>query len=836
MSEGSEQPPPDQRKRRVGQRTSIPQSTVRRNLPNAPPTETSRSRSGSRIRVKKPPSTVTTAPRDDVRVYLAANADDTTSGAEVTKRRRSQVSSPDSPSHDSERRPPWKYQTLAAPPSPPQSIQPTPPLTLPSLQQRSQSQPSLSTSQPPLAEILLSQPSPLGSRQTSLMTMRPPSPQTSSRLLPSQREPPLSRQLSPLPLPSPSALPPPLPPPPTPLPPPTLPLSQPPQPLKTYSARVKGDTSQTGYKQPIGSVDQTTASWPRDSTSYAELASPTEAVSTSRPQSPQPGPSGLSYAAAVSIPQQARNSPPPTTTAISQPTAPRSTYPPLTVECLPNWTRHFEALREVLGHAPNARPLGKGVRFLPKSADEFRAVQRYLVQAASTDPTISWYCYSPETEKPTKVAIRGLPLDTPTEEIIAALQSLGFPAENARALPPPRGKHGCTYFVQLAHLTQEELRDLYAIVELLHMPDITVEAWRGGSKPPQCHRCQAYGHASTNCHRPQKCVRCAGDHPVRDCQRSRDDVPTCANCGQNHAANDRRCVHYKREARRRGIAIPPPPHRAHQRQPHQRREEAAPPPIAQPVPGAAHLTPTSQPNYPNQADDIRVETLRAPTSLAVPANPPTNRGQAPQRRKKRRNQTARTQHAEPTATSTPHPRQTREEGAIGRPSTIVPTQAPIQVPAPILTGRVATVPASIELPVQAPTRTPNTAHTGSGTTQEINQQVIHGTTQMPNERTGQIPTLRPSSQPAHRSGQATTQQSTQSSTSRPTQRPTHVPISVPPTTYHNQGEEQTSPDIMATVRAVMEALMTCFTAYMQGHGIIPAITAGTAVLLRHLSC
>ncbi|GBP94377.1 hypothetical protein EVAR_102559_1 [Eumeta japonica] len=46
-------------------------------------------------------------------------------------------------------------------------------------------------------------------------------------------------------------------------------------------------------------------------------------------------------------------------------------YPPLVVESLPNRVSHFEELRRLLGHTPNAQPFGKGVRFLPKSDTEF---------------------------------------------------------------------------------------------------------------------------------------------------------------------------------------------------------------------------------------------------------------------------------------------------------------------------------------------------------------------------------------------------------------------------------------------------------------------------------
>lgn len=37
----------------------------------------------------------------------------------------------------------------------------------------------------------------------------------------------------------------------------------------------------------------------------------------------------------------------------------KANYPPIVLDCLPNWPVHFTAIRNKLGHAPNARPLGK---------------------------------------------------------------------------------------------------------------------------------------------------------------------------------------------------------------------------------------------------------------------------------------------------------------------------------------------------------------------------------------------------------------------------------------------------------------------------------------------
>ncbi|XP_072934983.1 uncharacterized protein [Epargyreus clarus] len=135
----------------------------------------------------------------------------------------------------------------------------------------------------------------------------------------------------------------------------------------------------------------------------------------------------------------------------------REGVPPLVVERMPNRPTHFAALRDKLGRAPNARPFGQGIRFEPLADEEYRVIQRYLTDLSATEPGLSWFCYTPQDDRPTKVAVKGLPNMTDPDAVTEALKRLGFPA---------------------------------ASPAIYH---------RGG-----CHRCQAVGH-SVNCHRPARC-------------------------------------------------------------------------------------------------------------------------------------------------------------------------------------------------------------------------------------------------------------------------------------------------------------------------------------------
>lgn len=297
-----------------------------------------------------------------------------------------------------------------------------------------------------------------------------------------------------------------------------------------------------------------------------------------------------------------------TITAASAPAAvpaadkkqPTTRYPPLVVEMFPKWPTHFRELKTLLGHAPNGRPFGKGVRFIPKSEQEYRTIQRYLY-ALETKEKISWFSYSLPAERSLKVAIRGLPVNTPPEEIVAELTELGFTPEFVRPIRARQGRPGCLFFAQLAR-TANVTPALYEINELLCMPGVHIEAWRGKKGPAQCHRCQQFRHSSHNCHRPLSCVRCGGAHAARDCPRPLEEPPTCANCGGAHTANSSACPVFKREIRNRKAGTI-----------------------------ARTLTATSQ---QSEKPSI-VEEGNAPTSLMAVANPPQQRARRKRRNKKK---------------------------------------------------------------------------------------------------------------------------------------------------------------------------------------------------------
>lgn len=300
--------------------------------------------------------------------------------------------------------------------------------------------------------------------------------------------------------------------------------------------------------------------------------------------------------------------------ATAPPATSKPRLPPLIVEVLPNWATHFKTLCERIGHAPNARPYGRGVRFTPCSEEEYRIIQRYLFELEKTE-AISWFSYALPAEKSRKVAIRGLPVTTTPEEITEALGELGYTAEYVRPIKARKGRPGCIFFAILAN-SADLIPGIYNVTELMFMPGVKIEAWRSKKGPAQCHRCQGFRHSSHGCHRRLACVRCGEEHAARDCPRPLEVAATCANCNGAHPANYSACPQYKREIKNKRAGT-----------------------MALTREVASRNPKTSAPRVITNMVGAEV----AATNLMAPANPPMERGG--RRQKKRGGKRTRSQKA-----------------------------------------------------------------------------------------------------------------------------------------------------------------------------------------------
>lgn len=85
-------------------------------------------------------------------------------------------------------------------------------------------------------------------------------------------------------------------------------------------------------------------------------------------------------------------------------------------------------------------------------------------------------------------------------------------------------------------------KQIFQLSAVFHVV-VRVEAYRT-TGPSQCHNCQGFGHSSTHCGLPPKCVKCGGNHLTKTCSKTRDEPAKCCNCSGDHTANYRSCPSY----------------------------------------------------------------------------------------------------------------------------------------------------------------------------------------------------------------------------------------------------------------------------------------------------
>ena len=194
-------------------------------------------------------------------------------------------------------------------------------------------------------------------------------------------------------------------------------------------------------------------------------------------------------------------------------------------------------------------PAGKNMRISTPTPEDYKAMR-----AALHDLEIPHYTFKPSwvlSDK--KLVLRGLPADIPPAQIEGYYKIAGATSVKVAQIKSTRPDY--THPLPLYTITfppdQEEV--VTSLLEIEHFP-LRLENYRPPRGPPQCFRCQAFGHTRNYCRLPPRCLKCAGDHDTITCEKPKSSPAKCANCQEHHTANYRGCP-----ARQRAIFKPAPP-------------------------------------------------------------------------------------------------------------------------------------------------------------------------------------------------------------------------------------------------------------------------------------
>ena len=170
------------------------------------------------------------------------------------------------------------------------------------------------------------------------------------------------------------------------------------------------------------------------------------------------------------------------------------------------------------------------------SSSDYRKVTAFL-----SSINYEYHTYGNLYNRTLSVVIRNLHPSIPEEEILEALVNQEFPVVKVSRLYRQQNPLS---LVAVELKDSDKSKTIFLLKTLLYSA-IQVEPCKTRPGPPQCKRCQAYGHTRNYCHRIPRCVRCLGEHLTENCESPKDSPPKCTNCKGNHTANYKQCPYYK---------------------------------------------------------------------------------------------------------------------------------------------------------------------------------------------------------------------------------------------------------------------------------------------------
>lgn len=151
---------------------------------------------------------------------------------------------------------------------------------------------------------------------------------------------------------------------------------------------------------------------------------------------------------------------------------------------------------------------------------------------------LPYHTFGHPSKRKLKVVIRGIPKNINLEELKKEFKSVSIPVIRMHRMHKGEKKRDTSLILAVVP-HNDEGKKLLKVKKVLSY-DVKMEP--PDNKLKQCHRCQMWGHTQRYCHGQVKCVKCAGSHLSKKCDRDASkEPPKCANCGSAHTANFKEC-------------------------------------------------------------------------------------------------------------------------------------------------------------------------------------------------------------------------------------------------------------------------------------------------------
>lgn len=168
--------------------------------------------------------------------------------------------------------------------------------------------------------------------------------------------------------------------------------------------------------------------------------------------------------------------------------------------------------------------------------DEYKKVVEYYKKGKA-----GFHTYTAQQEKTHAFVLKGLCQTKTIEEL---KEELILQKINVKNIFKMKGtpEHSPAYLIVTDALTK--ITDLQRKVKVIDFTIIRWERHYNSKVITQCHRCQRWGHATSNCFTEPACLKCGDDHLTRECTKPLNTPPKCANCREAHLSNSTTCRFY----------------------------------------------------------------------------------------------------------------------------------------------------------------------------------------------------------------------------------------------------------------------------------------------------
>lgn len=183
---------------------------------------------------------------------------------------------------------------------------------------------------------------------------------------------------------------------------------------------------------------------------------------------------------------------------------------------------------------------------ITRNVDEFEKVKNVFDEVNT-----KYFSYTPKSEKPKTLILKGLNEDENLNEIKLEIEQIGkLTILNLSQLKTKRSieqnKKLPLYIVQFVQNT--DMSKVYNI-KTINYQRVNWENLKKSSEIMQCKNCQRLGHAATNCKLDYRCVKCQTQHKPGECSiknKIEDTNIFCVNCNdKGHPASYKGCPVYQ---------------------------------------------------------------------------------------------------------------------------------------------------------------------------------------------------------------------------------------------------------------------------------------------------